>query len=467
MEYGRDFDFSRPFFDQFADLLRVVPHSALAILGDNENSDYTNDNYKSKNCYLIFDGEQAESCYHGETFVNIKNSLDFLFLNDSEQCYQCTVCHNCYNLKYSQFSQNCSDSWFLKDCIGVRNSFGCINLRNKEYYIFNEPHTKESYEAFIQAFKSSSHAQVLAMQKKVNDFFATQPLRAIRGIQNQNVVGDNLNNCKNAYECYDGYDLQDCRYCTDCLMGAKDCLDVHVWGDGMENCYNSLLVGASIRNIMSSIYVIKGCSDVAYSLWCLQNSQDLLGCVSLRHKQYCILNKQYSKEDYFDLRAKIVEHMKKTGEWGQFFPIQKSFFGYNETIANEYYPLTKNEALKQGWTWSDYEVSVQAERVIPASRLPDDINDIPNDILNWAIECEATGKPFKVIAQELKFYRDHHLPIPRRHPDVRHADRLALKNPYHLVEINCHNCQKEVQTSHPNPKEKVIFCDDCYYKLVN
>ena len=31
--------------------------------------------------------------------------------------------------------------------------------------------------------------------------------------------------------------------------------------------------------------------------------------------------------------------MKKTGEWGEFFPSSISPFGYNETVAMEYYPI--------------------------------------------------------------------------------------------------------------------------------
>jgi len=36
---------------------------------------------------------------------------------------------------------------------------------------------------------------------------------------------------------------------------------------------------------------------------------------------------------------KIIEHMQKMGEWGEFFPSSLSPFGYNETVAEEYYPI--------------------------------------------------------------------------------------------------------------------------------
>ena len=35
--------------------------------------------------------------------------------------------------------------------------------------------------------------------------------------------------------------------------------------------------------------------------------------------------------------------MKSTGEWGEFFPHEMSPFGYNETVAQEYFPMTEDE----------------------------------------------------------------------------------------------------------------------------
>jgi hypothetical protein len=148
----------------------------------------------------------------------------------------------------------------------------------------------------------------------------------------------------------------------------------------------------------------------------------------LRNKEYCVFNKQYSKEEYETLVPKIIEHMTKTGEWGEFFPSSISPFGYNETVAQEYYPLSRDQTFGT-FTWSDYEPPFpKVEKIIPASKLPDDITLVPDDILNWAIECEITGKPFRIIVQELAFYRKHCLPIPKRHPDQRHLDRMALRD---------------------------------------
>lgn len=467
IDYGRDFDFNRPFFEQFRELMEDVPQIALALLGDNINSDYTNDNYKLKDCYLIFDGEEAENCFYGETFVGLKNCMDFLLIIQSELCYEVMGAGNCYNLKFSSYCNTCSDSWFLMDCKSCKNCFGCVNLNQKEYYIFNEPHTKEEYEKFVSEFDSGNYEAVQKMKKKAEEFYKTQPTRATRTTTNNiNVVGDSIANSKDCYYCFESNSLKDCRYCTNMLIGAKDCMDVHTWGDRLERAYNCCIVGAGAMNVFMSCYCALGVSDLYYSYWCTRNVKNLFGCVGLRQKEYCILNKQYTKEEYETLVPKIIEHMKGTGEWGEFFPPEISPFGYNETLAQDYYPMEKEDVAKNGWQWCDYEPEIKAEKTIPADRLPDDIKDVPDDILNWAIVCEETGIPFKIIPQELKFYRKYNLPVPHRHPDQRHWDRLALKNPYKLWNRKCDKCQADIRTSYSPERPEKVYCESCYLKEV-
>ena len=159
--------------------------------------------------------------------------------------------------------------------------------------------------------------------------------------------------------------------------------------------------------------------------------------------------------------------MRGAGGWGEFFPAGMSPFGYNETMAIVYSPLSRDEALARGFRWSDYEAPFpQVAKTIPANLLPTDISKIPDDILNWAILCEVTGKPFRIIKQELEFYRKHNLPIPRRHPDQRHADRMALRNPRKLFARKCDKCSIEIQTTYAPERPEKVYCEVCYNKEV-
>lgn len=93
------------------------------------------------------------------------------------------------------------------------------------------------------------------------------------------------------------------------------------------------------------------CKDIFY---CTNSNwiENCFGCCSLRKNQHhCILNKTYAAQEYETLCGKIVDHMRSTGEWGDFFPHELSPFGYNETVAQEYFPLTESEVRAKGWNW--------------------------------------------------------------------------------------------------------------------
>ena len=474
MDYGRPFDFSRPFFEQFRELMIDVPMLSLTLLGEIENSEFNNDNFKLKNCYLTFDGAKGEDAYYGESFVSVRDSVDFLFLEKSELCYECINCQNCYNVKFSRFCKSCSDAWFLKDCSGCRNCFGCVNLHDKEFYIYNKPYTKEQYKEFLAGFNSGSHSVIEQMRQKVEEFYLTQPVRALHGVSNENVIGDNLNHCKNAFYCFDSNYLQDCEYVSDDQVGGRDLWDIDIWGEAIELCYNSCVIGANLRNVMAGYYISEGGHDIFYSIFCSRNIDHLFGCSGLRHHRYCILNKQYTPEAYEATVAKIITHMQKTGEaelnnqeWGEYFPPEISAFGYNETVAQDHYPMNREEVRARGWQWKDdNERLPNVSRVIKAAQLPDTIAEIPDEITDWAIECEATGRPFKITAQELKFYRAHNLPIPHFHPDVRHRKRMAMRNPHHLWERVCAKCGADIQTSYAPDRPEIVYCEKCYLEAV-
>lgn len=464
LEHGRDFDFSRGFFEQFRELMEEVPLLALVLLGDNnENSDFNNDNANLKNCYLCFDGGTGLDSYYGESFVKATDCMDFLFLEDSELCYECVYCYESYNLKFSRFCKSCTDSWFLKDCVGCSNCFGCVNLHNKEYHIFNKPYKKDEYLEEMKKFDSGDYEAIQEMRKKAEEFFVTQPVRAIHGMQNENSVGDNLNHCKNAYYCFDSNYLHDCKFCSDSQTGANDSWDIDVWGEHMELCYEACVVGSHVSRVMFSHYVSEGAHDVYYSLLCSRNVKNLFGCIGLRHADHCIFNKQYSEGEYEKMVARIITHMQKTGEWGEFFSPEISAFGYNETVAQDHYPLEKEKAMNDGFLWrNEPEQMPEVEKVIEASKIPPNIKDFPDQALDWAFICEKSGKPFRVVAPELRFYRKMNLPVPHLHPDERHRERLALRNPHHLWKRKCAKCDKEIDSSFAPDRPETVYCVECY-----
>ena len=154
-------------------------------------------------------------------------------------------------------------------------------------------------------------------------------------------------------------------------------------------------------------------------------------------------------------------------EWWEFFPMNISLFAYNETVAQEYFPLDKEQVLNKSLKWKDKDDQVlNVAKTIPAEKLPIDIKDIPDDILNWAIKCEISKRPFKLIPQELKFYREHNIPVPHLHPDERHKARMKLRNPRKLYDRQCMKCNKEIQTTYAPERSETVYCEECYLKEV-
>ncbi len=465
-EYGKEYDPGRSFFEQFNDLLLKVPRVATHHNNNAENCEYTTSTTRNRNCYLISSSGNNEDCYYGIFMPRNKNCVDSTHVMDSEHCYECVDVDKSYNLAWCQNVKDSSDSRFLYDCHGCRNCFLCVGLRNKEYCIKNKEYKKEEYEKKISEIDFTSHSTVKKLKSEFYEFYKDSPRLYYTGQNNENVTSsDNIFNSRNCSYCFDCNNLEDCKFCG-WYNDSKDSYDVYAFGYGNEKCYNSLEIGTNTTNMLMCISCFDGNSDLYYSFLC-QASQNLLGCVGLKHKKYCILNKQYSKEEFENLKGQIIENMIKIGEWGQFFPSQMSNFDYNETMAQDFYPLTRDEALKQGFKWSDLpDEAPKADKVIPASRLPDCTSEIPDDVLNWAIKCEATDRPFKLIAQELKFYREHQLPIPHLHPDERYRKRFSLRNPRIISDRKCDKCGTDLKTTYPSNSNNIIYCEKCYLENI-
>lgn len=455
LKYGRDFDFSRPFFEQFDELLREVPIMARAV-ASNENCDYVNNVGYCKNCYLIAGASYNEDCFYGNFLYGSKDCMDICNLTDCELCYECVDCKNCYNVRFSQHCENCRDSSFLFNCKNSKNCFGSVNLVGKEYVFINEQLTKEEYEKRLKDLHLETRSGVLRAQKMLEEHRLKYPHKYMIGEMNENVTGNTVSESRNSSNCFEASELEDCKYCTR-LQKGKNCMDIYAFGLSAEECYECVEVGYDSHRCCFNATLL-GANNVFYSYYCYYNS-DLFGCISLRHKKYCILNKQYTKEEYEELVSRVIEHMKKTGEWGEFFPMGLSPMAYNQTVAQDNYPLRKEEALRLGAKWNDDErVDSPAEKV----EVPDSISDVDESICDKVLTCEETGKPFKIIPQEFEFYKKMGIPVPVKNFEARHRARLALRNPRRLWDRKCDNCGVDLRSSYSPERRETVYCEECY-----
>jgi len=174
MEHGTDYDFNRPFIEQFKELTMKTPRPARSVIRL-VNSDYSNNASDLKNCYLVFNANKNEDCAYGNAVDVSKDSFDNSHANGIELCYENFWLSNCNKAFFSAQCADCSDVWFSKNLKGCQSCFGCVNLRSKKYHIFNQPYSKEDYESKLKEFNLGSHAAIEEIRKTVSDFWLKFP----------------------------------------------------------------------------------------------------------------------------------------------------------------------------------------------------------------------------------------------------------------------------------------------------
>ncbi|PJC37125.1 hypothetical protein CO046_02140 [Candidatus Peregrinibacteria bacterium CG_4_9_14_0_2_um_filter_53_11] len=455
LEYGRDYDFSRSFFEQFTELSRTVPRLNL-IQVSNENCSYTTGTAYCKNSYLINCSEYSEDCYYGKLLQSCTDVVDSSFAYNSELCYECFNVRKCYNCVYVSYSENSRDCWFSENLSNCSNCFLCTNLVGKQYYFMNKPLPKEQYEKMVETVRSSyTHfAEAISRWKAVR----SQRIHKYANVINcENTTGDFLSNCKNCFDSYDMNDSEDCRNVT-VGVEVKDLLDCSNMYLKSEVCYEVLSTIAAY-NCFFCLRVYHS-QNLYYSELCY-NSKNLFGCFGLRNKEYCIFNKQYTKEQYEEMVARIINDMRERGEWGVHFPPSHSPLAYNESLAQEYFPLTREQAQEAGFRWRE----VQASPYLPTlQQLPDSTAGTPPTLLSEICACASCGKGYRIIEQELAFLKRQRLPLPRRCPDCRYKERLALRNPRELFDRLCGNCGVAIRSPFAENRPEVIYCETCYQR---
>jgi len=480
--YGFDWDPSQSFFDHYRQLQTRVPRISILSI-TSENSDYTNNSADNKNCYLIFAAENSEDCYYGRLVQHCRNCVDSDNIYDSERCYGCIDCRNCYDVLFSERCSTGTDILFGFGLSGCSNCILCTNLRNKEYHIENKPVSKEEFilrkKEILSSREEIEKARLLfeAMKKK-------SVMKYADIMKCENSSGDYLFNCHDAEMSFDATNAKDSAFVNDAL----DPIDFY---DGNniyyqpELCYD--IMGAlKTYQCMCCTYIFYG-SNLAYCGSC-HNTSDSLGCIGLKKNQYCILNKQYDKEEYERLRTKIVESMKNEGVWGEFFPISLSPFAYNETLAMTYFHLDKEQANAYGWGWSDMLSSTYGKETMKPDAVPPMIDGVSDAITKEILACTHCGRNYRITPQELAFYTSMHLPLPLLSPECRLLERQSHRNPRKLWTRTCtcsgaqsenglyvntaeHDhgttpCSTAFQTAYAPDRSETIYCEGCYHKEI-
>jgi hypothetical protein len=360
------------------------------------------------------------------------------------------------------------------------------NLRNQQYVFYNEKLNKEEYQEKIRNLNLGKYSTIQKLKSEFKNLIKDYTIHKYAFIYaSENSSGDYIHHVKNVKRSFDVYEAENISYSFRSLY-AKDSMDNSGCGYG-ETIYES--VAATMNSFRDSFcyLTIQGCRECEYSL-VLKNCSNCFGCVGITNAQYCIFNKQYSKEEYFKILENIKKHMNdvpyidakgRVYRYGEFFPHDMCPFGYNEGGAHDYMPLSKTQAEERGYYWKekekkDYIVTLESENLL------DDISEIEENIVNQVISCPNNGdqmtqctNAFKIVPAELQFYRQKNLPLPRYCPNCRHYDRLKYRNPMKLYKRSCtcdqtthfhsgNACSNEFETTYAPDRPEKVYCEQCY-----
>lgn len=473
-EYGVEYDPARPFFEQLNELINKTPNSALTSLYTSlQNSNYSNALAWSKDCYLVFWADFCENAYYSTLLNTLKFSSDCLRAKDSELCYESVGINKCYRTFFSEECDNCVDVWFSRNCYNCTNCVGCMNLRGESYCIFNVKYSKEDYFQEIATLHMENTEQLTSLKQKAEQFWLTKPHRAYSGNSlNLNVTGEYIYESKNSREMYLCSGAEDCKWCQFITVApARDCRDYSGWGNNASNIYESTVVGENSSSVSFSCECWPDSLNLQYCYWNIAGKNNF-GCANLKRKKYCILNKEYSKEEYEVLKGQIIEDMKNNPyvdalgrefPYGEFFPLSLSKFAYNKSNAIRFFPKTKEQALREGYQWAEIENTTHPT-TMSAIELPSTIVDVNDSIIEQTIACKECSRAYKIVQGELDLLRRMNIPLPQSCPKCRENRRFSRCNPPKLYSRSCMQCRVAINTAYAPDASEIVYCESCYQK---
>jgi CxxC-x17-CxxC domain-containing protein len=476
-EYSMEYDPTRPFLEQVRVLNNKTPHVALETTYLTlKDCEYCNAIAYGKNCMLATWADYCENVCFSSLINGVKDSSDCLRMSDSELCYESMGQNKGYRVFYSEECDSSTDVWFSRNLSGCINCVGCVNMRGASYCIFNEKYSKEDYFEKVKELKLDTRSGIEAFQKQIPEFFKKFPYREYSGnTLNVNVTGEYTYQSKNSKNMYISSGTEDCTNCQFITVApARDCMDYSGWGNNAELIYESANVGDGVSNSKFSVYCFPDVTETEYSMWCI-GAKHNFGCVNLKRKKYCILNKEYSKEEYEKLKAEIIADMRvrpymdergKSYLYGEFFPPEFSAFAYNTSNASKFFPKTEQEALTGGYFWHN-ELEQQVEATTTGDALPETIDEVTDAVMQEAIACTTCSRKYRIASLELSILRKLHMPLPDRCPKCREASRFAQMNPPRLYERTCANCNKPITTAFAPDRSETVYCVECYQKEIH
>lgn len=410
--------FTQSFIQSFQDLFYYTWVPWLHHYYGIENTVYANHVSNTKNAYLSFHttGWCENVLYSLASKIHVKNIYNStMSWIHSENVFQSLAVIHSYSIFYSRCIKNCNNIWFCNDMVWCTECINCQRLENQSYCIENIPYPREEY----------IKKKIIYLKKKTLfvHYYETMQTKA------ENIASKNVS----WVYCTDSEDVENWRYShfvhqsrniffgghPDGLSYAYDALFTSAW----SNYYGACGVWWDSQNIYNCVSIMKW-FDCYYSYY-LESCSFCLWCIGLKNKSYCILNKQYTKEEWYEKVDEIFSQMESDWILWDFFPPSMNPFYFNDTAAYLIDPtFTKEEVTKLWYLRRDelIRVDIPADaQIVKTDELDqyewydaDWNRTIDKSILDKVIQ-DPQGNVYKIVKMELDFLIKHGLPLPRKH----------------------------------------------------
>lgn len=423
-----DYDPKRSFLEQLKELWRSVPRPS-SIQRSAERVRASHNIEDVKNAFFLFNSFRSESCYYSSGLWDCLQCCDCLTMYACSWCYNCVHCLECERLRFSEHCVRTVDSAFCFNCTDCSHCLFCANLEGGQYCIFNQPVSKEEYEKQLLGLELTARPKLELAKERFEEFLSKQPTPAMVSSECQDVSGNYLHHCKGITESFECIYSEQLLFCSG-LHSSSRC--VSAFSGKVEESAQVLSCFGS--HLTHCIDCWGDCRNLTYCSHCIDCS-DLLGCVGLKGRQYCILNRQYSKADYERLVAQIKKDMMERDSWGQFYAPVFSGYPYNLSAAFDVMPLNQVQASMMRFPWEEVDDVVRPSQLSGKNAPGERFSEIPLN-LDIPVEpgalylCELSGKPFQLTAEEMEFYHQMQVAPPARSFEIRskvRASRLAPK----------------------------------------
>jgi len=467
---AQDLSLERPFLDQLYELTRSVPQAAsfnyvkpensVAFISLGDQDSYFVLACRSKRSFFCGSSQEIEDCAEIECSREVRESYHIVH---SKRIFKSRFLLECYD---------CLNCDFLFDCRNCEKCFGATNKRNKKYIWMNEQLSEAEWEKRFSAIDLSSQSQLQTWKARFSELMQAESIWPENfNLNTENCTGEYIldsTNIKNGF-----YVTSGCRdleyavfpfdapshdgYLTIAPGGSSDTY----YSIGTKSCSKTKF-DMSIQSRCQEMEYCGSCSDCEYCF----------GCVGLRHKKFCILNKQYSEEEYWQTLDALKCAMLERGEYGEMPSAKFSTQHWSGCGLRVLFGATKEECLQFGM--QDFEARAEGAEgpEIDPSKLQS-IDELPDRIENID---EIVGKPFydyvfkrrfAYVKPELELYKKLGVFPPTFHYTHRMQNLFNQMNMPIYEPYTCAKCQKEVTVGkNPNYPDRRIYCKSCYHQFL-